>query len=93
LAQSRAAAVTASLFGHLRTRELNDLTGILDGLLALKRAIMLEWSSLRVAVRVSGWDVEVVQYPPFFDELLGYLDFCWELSQELGDHMPPGLLP
>ena len=47
-------------------RLFSYLTGITNRLLALKGAIMFEWSSIRVTICVSGWNVEIIQHFAFF---------------------------
>src|SRR5438874_1337654 len=57
-----------------RTGELNDLTGVSDGLRALKRSKVLEGGTLRVYIRAARRDIEVVEYPALFDQELGNLE-------------------
>jgi hypothetical protein len=45
--------MTVILSGRVKTDELNDLAGKLQGLLTLDRAAVLERRALRVAVRAS----------------------------------------
>src|SRR6266508_1932802 len=92
-AHRRRARSTVAASGHLRTDEVDDLTGIADGLVALEHAIVLERGALGVAVRVSGRDVEGIQYAALVHQDRGRPDGIRQLDEELCDDMPPGVLP
>lgn len=51
---------------------------------------MLERCTFGVSVRVPCRNIEVIQHPPSFNELLGR--FNRKLAQKLGNNMPPCLL-
>src|SRR6266542_4069310 len=91
-AHRRRARSTVAASGHLRIDEVDDLTGIADGLVALEHAIVLERSALG-AVRVSRRDVEGVQYAALVHQDRGRPDGIRQLDEELCDDMPTGVLP
>src|SRR5688572_10566559 len=72
------------------TGEFNDLTGIVDCLIALQRTVVLEGSSRWMAVRMTRGYVEVVEQSRAIDQIRW--DVERQLRQQLGDHMAPRLL-
>jgi hypothetical protein len=75
----------------LRTDEVEDLTGILNGLTTLQVTIVPVRGPLRVAVWIPGRHVSGVQHAGLVQQLRlhGHRKF----REEPGDHMAPGLLP
>ena len=83
-AQRRTAWSTVWASGHVKTDELNDLTGIADSLLAPQRAGVRKWRPFWMAIRIAGWMEKRV----FRHQHGG-----GQLAKKLGDDMPPRLLP
>src|SRR6266508_1545937 len=92
-AHRRKARSTVAASCHLRTDEVDDLTGIADGLVALEHAIVLERGAFGVAVRVSRRDVEGIRYAALVHQGRGRPDGIRQLDEELCDDRPPGVLP
>src|SRR3990172_7250157 len=91
-AHRRTAWSTVWASGHVKTDELNDLTGIADSLPALQRAVVLKWRSFWMTVRIAGWDVKGIQNLSLLYQVFRHQHGAGQLAKELGDDMPPRLL-
>ena len=87
-----AARCAVSRSGHLRTAECKDLTGIPYRLLALQWPVVFDWSAGRVPIRIPGWDVEVVEYPSFLDQIRIKSHLGRQFFQESCHHVAPRFL-
>src|SRR5262249_16185862 len=72
--------------------ELDDRTGMADGLVALEGPVMLERRPLGMAVRIARRDVEGVEDPTLLDKHPGNGDRGRELAEEPSDDVAPRLL-
>ncbi len=73
--------------------EVNDLTGISNGLFTLQWAVVFKRRSLRMTIGIARWNVKIVEHSSLINEFLWNGHRIWQLVQESGNDVSPRLLP